>query len=161
MSTSYTAEEFLARLSSGEEPAPGALTLTGMAQAVDGATDSIEFAVGTRCTTWTSVPLAVVERVEVHDTVTCRGQPLPRVTLTFRPPSSPEAAAYAGLLAAAATAGTGGRRVVRKPGGGEGEVRGYGLCDFNDYEIDADGQLWVLVSVEQQDGACIGTYEKG
>ena len=72
MSTSYTAEEFLARLSSGEEAAPGALTLTGMAQAVDGTTDSIEFAVGTRCTTWTSVPLAIVERVEVHDTVTCR-----------------------------------------------------------------------------------------
>jgi hypothetical protein len=84
------------------------------------------------------------------------------VTLTFKKPKSPEGAAYAALLGAAAKQ-TGGKRRVRKTKGGgathNGEVATFASCGCPDYEITADGTVYTLYSVtEFEDGSCICDY---
>lgn len=158
-SKSFTPQEFLAQLDKGEVAAP--LTLTGLVK-VGEKTKELQFVAGTRCGNWTSVPIDIVESVDVLGSVPCDDHAHQRVRLTFKKPKSPEAAAYAALLSAAVKQSTG-RRVMRKKGGtaaGNGVATFAGGCGCSDLEIDADGTVWVLTDVvDFEDGSCICTYQ--
>jgi hypothetical protein len=166
-SNSYSPQEFLERLGREASGLTGPLVVSGMAKEVEGSSTELAFVAGTRCADWTSVPTDIVESVEVRGSTPCGDHAHPLVRVTFKEPQSAEAAAYASLLRARAGAGTAARRVVSRPAGAAASsgcgcgssVATFGLCDFNEYEIDADGTVWHLVSVEQQGDACIGTYQ--
>jgi hypothetical protein len=153
---SFTPEEFLAKLETDELDSP--LTLTGMVKTGEEGSTELMFVVGTKCTTWTSVPVDIIEKIDVLGTVPCDDHAHHRVTLTFKAPQSPEAAAYAGLLRARPQSGSR-RRVVHKPkAGGSTDFLSGAPC--SEIEIDAAGTVWELVDyVTFDDGSCICTYQ--
>lgn len=157
-SNAFSAKEFLSRLSKDDFDTP--LTLTGMAKSSEGSSSDFLFVIGTRCGDWVSIPIDLVEHVEVLGTVSCEDHLHQRVTLTFKTPKSPDAAAFAALLGAAVK-GTQGKRVVHKGTGGSGSKRPatFADCGCSEYEIDADGHVWTLMSVTKfEDGSCICDY---
>jgi hypothetical protein len=84
------------------------------------------------------------------------------VTLTFKTPKSPEAAAYAALLGAVKQQAPG-KRVVRKKKGTPSAQNApatfmAGGCGCSDYEIDANGHIYELYSVTEFDDMCICDY---
>src|SRR3712207_3703628 len=95
----FKPKEFLEKLGKDELAAP--LRLTGLVKPGEGSGELL-FVVGTRCGHWTSVPIDIIDNVEVHGSVSCDDHSHHRVTLTFKVPKSPEGIAYAALLSAAA-----------------------------------------------------------
>jgi hypothetical protein len=94
-----TAKEFMDRLNRDEIVA--SLTLTGMVKVHEEDAAQLMFALGTSCADWTSVPLELIESVDVLDSVPCRDHTHPLVTLTFKQPESAEGAVFRALLDAA------------------------------------------------------------
>jgi hypothetical protein len=169
-SNTFSAQEFLERLGQEGADLTGPLVVSGMAREVEGSSSELGLVAGTRCADWTTVPADVVESVEVRGSMPCGDHTHPLVRVTFKEPQSAEAAAYASLLRARTREGAATRRVVSRPMGGSAPsgcgcgtpvAARHGLCDFNEVEIDANGTVWVLVSVDQQGDACIGTYVMG
>lgn len=163
-SNSLSPKDFLSRLGTDDFDTP--LTLTGMAKSSETSSAEFLFVLGTRCADWISVPIDLVEHVEVLGSAPCADHQHHRVAVTFKPPKSPEAAAFAALLGSAVKQRASGRRSVRKGGrsGGKRVAEG-GSSDFlsncgcSAIEIDADGRVWELVSVtEFEDGSCICDY---
>ena len=162
-SNSFKPKEFLDKLGKDEINSP--LTLTGMVKASEGSSTELMFVIGTRCGNWTSVPIDIIESIDVLGSVPCDDHSHHRVTLTFKTPKAPEAAAFAALLSAAVKQQTQAKRVVRKNRGG-GSVSPQSRssdflagCGCSDYEIDADGTVWQLTEVvDFEDGSCICTY---
>jgi hypothetical protein len=162
MSKTFTPQEFIEKLTRDELTAP--LALTGMVKTAEESSTEVMFAIGSDCAGWTSVPLNMIDNVEVLGVVPCKDHTHHRVRLTFNPPTSPEGTVFAALLNAATTRRQTRTRVVHSPDGassaGASVLRQSG-CPCNDYEIDADGQLWVRTSCEDQgDGSTICTFEK-
>jgi hypothetical protein len=157
-SSSFSAKEFVSKLSKDDFDIP--LTLTGMAKSSEGSSSDFLFVIGTRCGDWVSVPIDMVEHVEVLGTVSCDDHLHQRVTLTFKTPKSPDAVAFAALLGAAVK-GTQGRGVVHKGGRGSGSkpAATFADCGCSEYEIDLEGHLHELLSVTKfKDGSCICDY---
>jgi hypothetical protein len=158
-SRSFKPKEFLDKLGKDELDSP--LTLTGMVKAREGSSSELMFALGPRCGNWTSVPIDIIESIDELGSVPCDDHSHHRVTLTFKTPKSPEAAAFAALLGAAVKQQSQAKRVVRKnKGAGSVSPQNFlGGCGCSDYEIDADGTVWQLTDVvDFEDGSCICTY---
>lgn len=166
-SNAFTPQEFLEKLGTHELDGDSPLTLTGMVKPNDESSTELMFVVGTRCSKWTSVPIDIIDNIAVLGSVPCDEHSHPRVKLTFKTPQSPEATAYASLLRAGGTQQGSGRRVVRKPkGGGSTAQSGSaqfldGGCGCSDLEIDLDGTVWELTTVEDHGDYCICTYQHG
>jgi hypothetical protein len=145
--STFSAQEFVQKL--GREGFSMPLRLTGLVKLPEESAAGLQFALGTRCTDWTTIPLDVVESVEVRQTVPCRDHEHPLVTLTLKAPESAEAAAFAALLRVALKRREL-RRVVRSPqGGGDAGVLRSGcaaLC--NPYEVDEQGHIYELYSCQ-------------
>jgi hypothetical protein len=162
-SNSFTPQEFLDKLGKDELNSP--LTLTGMVKASEGSSTDLMFVIGTRCGNWTSVPIDIIDNVDVLGSVPCDDHSHHRVTLTLKTPQSPEAAVFAALLSAAVKQQTQTKRIVRKGKGGglvspQNQPTNFlSGCGCSDYEIDADGTVWQLTDVvDFEDGSCICTY---
>jgi hypothetical protein len=97
--TKFTAQEFMDKLRHDEIMAP--LTVTGMVKVSDDDYNQIMFALGTQCADWTSVPLDLIESVEVLGSAPCEDHSHPLVALTFKKPESSEGAVFTALLGAA------------------------------------------------------------
>jgi len=168
----FTAQEFMDKLRRDEIVAP--LTLTGMVKIYEDDDTQIKFALGTRCSDWTSAPLDVVESVEVLDSVPCEDHSHPLVVLTLREPESSEGAVLAALLSAAlrrpaanrstpAGLNTGSRRIRTRHAklssdvllGPETPNPGGCAAACNEYEIFDDGVIRPLVSCRDLGG---GSY---
>jgi hypothetical protein len=145
--STFSAQEFVERL--GRDGLAPPLRLTGLVKLPEESGDGLEFALGTRCENWTTLPLALVENVEVRQTVPCRDHEHPLVTLTLKVPESGEAAAFAALLRVALTRREL-RRVVRStPSGGDaGVLRSGCAATCNPYEVDEQGHIWELYSCQ-------------
>lgn len=142
----FSAHEFVERL--GRDGLTPPLRLTGLVKLPEESGAGLEFALGTRCENWTTLPLELVESVEVKQTVPCRDHEHPLVTLTLTTPESAEGAAFAALLRVALTRREL-RRVVRTAqSGGDAGVTFAGGCasTCNPYEVDEQGQIYELYS---------------
>jgi hypothetical protein len=89
-------QEFVDKLRRDEITVP--LTLTGIVKEVADSSTHLLFAFGTRCESWTSVPLDLIERIELVDHATCGDHSHPLVNVTLKTPQSPEIAVFASLL---------------------------------------------------------------
>lgn len=150
----FKPQEFVDKLRRNELTAP--LTLTGIVKEAADDSTHLLFAFGTRCESWTSLPLDVIERIELLEHSTCGDHSHPLVHVTLKTPPSPEIAAFASLLNASlksrtpahttshgpSTGGTQQRRqlvpVVRyaRPGqAGSGATVRAACSECNEYEV--------------------------
>ncbi|WP_069884691.1 hypothetical protein [Streptomyces luteocolor] len=97
MNGSYSGEEFRQALANGTVGTP--LTLVGMVKAGE-EEGALQFAPGTVCKNWVSVPVALVDRVEVLREVPCDDHTHHLVGLQLKDPGTPEGAVLLGLLRA-------------------------------------------------------------
>ncbi|MFD4483039.1 hypothetical protein ACFWPU_44000 [Streptomyces sp. NPDC058471] len=97
MSRSFNGAEFLQALASDtvrEKPA-----VIGMVKKSEEGTDSVQFAPGTTCQDWTTIPVGLIDRVELLRQVPCDDHTHSLVQLTLKESDSPEHAVLATLLA--------------------------------------------------------------
>lgn len=97
MSKTLKPDDFFEKLEKGELSA-APVRLTGMVKKADGPEKAIRFAPGTNCAGWVTIPLDLIEGVEVLRTVPCRDHTHPFVKLTLKEPRSPEGKALFALL---------------------------------------------------------------
>lgn len=145
--STFSAQEFVDRM--GRDGLSPPLRLTGLVKLPEESTGGLEFALGTRCADWTTLPLELVETVEVRQTVPCRDHEHPLVTLTLKAPESAEATAFAALLRVA-LARKELRRVVRTAQGSGDASALYAGCAVtcNPYEVDEQGNIYELYSCQ-------------
>ncbi|MFC8132166.1 hypothetical protein [Streptomyces sp. NPDC057302] len=96
MPRSFSGEEFLQALASDsvrEKP-----VIVGMVKQSEEAADSVQFAPGTTCQDWTTIPVALIDRVELLRQVPCDEHTHSLVQLTLKESDSPEHAVLATLL---------------------------------------------------------------
>lgn len=100
MANTYTAGEFLKRLTEGALRAP--LICEGFAKPVEGSHEAFLFSLGTSCEDWTKIPSEVIEKVEFLGERSCRDHSHPLVGIHFKEPSAnePFAAVFSSLLRA-------------------------------------------------------------
>lgn len=98
MTKTFTGEEFLKALSEGNLREP--IGKTGMVKPAADGTPAIQFAEGTACGQWTTIPAEMIEKVEFLRTVPCRDHqhPLVRLFLKEPPASNPLATVFAELV---------------------------------------------------------------
>jgi hypothetical protein len=97
MSKTLKPDDFFEKLEKGELSA-APVRLTGMVKKADGSEKAIRFAPGTNCAGWVTIPLDLIEGVEMLRTVPCRDHTHPFVKLTLKEPRSPEGKALFALL---------------------------------------------------------------
>ncbi|MDF3294228.1 hypothetical protein [Streptomyces silvisoli] len=95
MNTSFTGTEFYQALVADSVPTP--VVLTGMVKTAE-KTDAIQFAPGTTCQNWTTLPVSLIERVEPLGQMPCDDHTHPVVRIQLTQPGTAEAAALAMLL---------------------------------------------------------------
>ncbi len=153
----FTAQEFSEKLRHGEVDT--SVRLTGLAKLPEDSSTHLMFAIGSRCANWTTLPLDVIESVEMVEVVQCGDHTHPLVTLTFKTPETSEGSAFAALLNAAvkqrtvarARQVTHGLTSICVHGGRLGEGKGSGgdvtrlaCTDCPEYEIGGDGTAQIL-----------------
>lgn len=74
------------------------VTLTGMVKKSEGKERTIQFASAGNCSGWVTIPLDLIEDVEVLSTVPCKDHTHPLVRLNLKTPTNPEAKIFAALL---------------------------------------------------------------
>ncbi|MEV4506814.1 hypothetical protein [Streptomyces klenkii] len=158
MDRTFTGEEFRQALSADTVTVP--LTLTGMAKAADAA-DAIDFALGTACKDWTTIPVSLIDHVEPLQHVSCDDHAHPLVRLTLKNTGTPEFTVLTSLLRAtrqqASPCGGPPRQagrpepVSRRPAPAEPTAAGPRAADCldGDTKCDANGVCW---------GCCAGDW---
>lgn len=94
----FSPQEFVERLRRDELAAP--LTLTGMVKEAPDNSTHLLFAFGARCESWTSIPLDLIDKIELVDQLTCRDHSHPLVNVILKKQQSPEAVVLVSLLQA-------------------------------------------------------------
>lgn len=102
-SQSLTAAELFESLERDEPIGAESITLTGMVKKSDGKKKdgkekSIQFAAGRSCSNWVTIPLELIEDVEVLKSVPCKDHSHPFVRLTLKTPRTPEAKIFSAIL---------------------------------------------------------------
>ncbi|MGW5865125.1 hypothetical protein ACWFRJ_23450 [Streptomyces sp. NPDC055239] len=103
MPRSFSGEEFLQALASDsvrEKP-----VIVGMVKKSEEATESFQFAPGTTCQDWTTIPVSLIDQVELLRQVPCDEHTHSLVQLTLKESDSPEHTVLATLLSHYARAG--------------------------------------------------------
>ncbi|MFE6165408.1 hypothetical protein ACFQ7F_41630 [Streptomyces sp. NPDC056486] len=103
MPRSFSGEEFLQALASDtvrEKP-----VIVGMVKKSEEATESVQFAPGTTCKDWTTIPVSLIDQVELLRQVPCDEHSHSLVQLTLKESDSPEHTVLATLLSHYARAG--------------------------------------------------------
>jgi hypothetical protein len=91
----YSPREFLDKLQRDDLSPP--LRFTGMAKQVEDDDTAILFAPGRNCANWVTIPLGVIENVEVVEIVPCKDHTHPLVNIQFKKPASEEALMFSSL----------------------------------------------------------------
>jgi hypothetical protein len=99
---SYSANDFVEALSSGEElalPTPPVIQ-TGMVDPEGSSSEEIRFAPGMQCTNWTNVPVSLIDTVDHLSNQRCGQSEYPYVRLRLKSPTelTDEARAIANIL---------------------------------------------------------------
>jgi hypothetical protein len=88
--------EFVEKLRTGDFQR--GLVLHGLTKKTEEEAETIQFAHGTGCEKWTSIPVAEIESVDLLSVVPCKDHSHPFVRLSLRPPEGDEAKLFADLL---------------------------------------------------------------
>lgn len=153
---SYSPREFLDSLARNELKQPTGLR--GMVKPVEDDAESLMFVPGSSCSTWTKIPLAMIDSVRFLKTVPCKGHTHPFVVLNLNEPKTEEGRAFLSLLQAFASTPKSSRpgRTVRgpqsfrgsssSPGSTNSPARTHGgWCDtIPEYDVDLNGNVWCL-----------------
>jgi hypothetical protein len=91
----YSPQDFLDKLRRDDLSPP--LRFTGMAKQVEDDDTAILFAHGRNCANWVTIPLDLIEHVEVVEIVNCEDHTHPLVNIEFKKPTSEEALAFSSL----------------------------------------------------------------
>lgn len=97
-SQSLTADEFFESLHEDKLSTAVPICLTGMVKKSEGKEKTIQFAPGGSCSHWTTIPLELIENVEVIRIVPCKDHTHPLVRLHLKTPKTPEAKVFASIL---------------------------------------------------------------
>ena len=97
-SQSLTAAEFFDRLQQDDLATAVPITLIGMVKKSEGKEKTIQFAPGGNCSNWVTIPLDLIEDVEIIRTVPCKDHSHPLVRLNLKTPKTPEAKIYSSIL---------------------------------------------------------------
>ena len=93
-----SANESLEQLHDDKLNLPAPLALVGMVKKSEGKGKAFQFALGGNCSGWVTIPLELVEDVEVLRTVTCKDHSHPLVNLKLKAPRTPEGKLFAAML---------------------------------------------------------------
>jgi hypothetical protein len=93
-----TPADFFDLLHEDKVDAPAPLTLVGMVKKSAGKEASFQFAPGGNCTNWVTIPLELIEGVEVIRTITCKDHSHPLITLSLKSPKTPEGKVFFAIL---------------------------------------------------------------
>ena len=74
------------------------ISLIGMVKKSEGKDKTIQFSPGANCSNWVTLPLEVIEDVEIIKTVPCKDHTHPLVRLSLKTPKTPEAKIFSSLL---------------------------------------------------------------
>lgn len=94
----FEPQEFVDQLRRGGLITSQALNVTGIVKEDNGNSKNLLFAFGTRCESWTSVPIDFIEKIELVEHAACGDHSHPLVNLTFKTPQSPDSAVFSSLL---------------------------------------------------------------
>jgi hypothetical protein len=110
---SFTTKDFVAKLREGHF-ASAPLSATGLVKLPDDegvkakgretVITALQFAHGSDCSQWVTVPLTLIDRVDFLRVVRCKDHSHPLVTLIFSLPKTPEAQTFAAIANLASTA---------------------------------------------------------
>jgi hypothetical protein len=95
---SLTAAEFFESLQQDNLITAVPITLIGMVKKSEGKEKTIQFALGGNCSNWATIPLELIEDVEIIKTVTCKDHTHPLVRLNLKTPKNPEAKIFSSIL---------------------------------------------------------------
>ncbi|MEU7579903.1 hypothetical protein AB0B50_20140 [Streptomyces sp. NPDC041068] len=96
MPRSFSGEEFLQALAS--DAVRDRVAVVGMVKKSEEASDSLQFAPGTTCEDWTTIPVGLIDRVDLLRQVPCDDHTHSLVQLTLKESDSPEYGVLAALL---------------------------------------------------------------
>ncbi len=97
-SQSLTAAEFFESLQQDKLIAAVPITLIGMVKKSEGKEKAIQFAPGGNCSNWVTIPLELIEDVEILKTIPCKDHTHPLVRLNLKTPTTPEAKIFSSIL---------------------------------------------------------------
>lgn len=98
--TTYSATDFIQRLSSNDLPDNDALSIAGLVKPDDSGGDYISFAPSTSCERWLTLPADLIEDITHLRSMKCKDHHHPLVKIRLKQPDSarPEVAFLLGLL---------------------------------------------------------------
>jgi hypothetical protein len=99
-SQSLTADEFFESLQQDKLMNAMPITLVGMVKKSEGKERTIQFAPGGNCSNWVTIPVDLIEDVEILKTVPCKDHAHPLVQLNLKTQNTPEAKIFAALFSA-------------------------------------------------------------
>ena len=97
-SQSLTAAELFESLQQDKPIDAQSITLVGMVKKSHGKEKTIQFAAGGSCSNWVTIPLDLIDDVEVLKTVPCKDHAHPLVRLSLKTPRTPEAKIFSAIL---------------------------------------------------------------
>jgi len=116
-SQSLTGDAFFESLQQDKLLTAVPITLTGMVKKSEGKERTIEFAPGGNCSSWVTVPVELIEDVEVLKTVPCRDHAHPLVQLKLKTQNTPEGKVLSSILQAMQSSRGGTQAMPPSPGG--------------------------------------------
>jgi hypothetical protein len=97
-SRSLTAAELYESLQHETLTATFPITLTGMVKKSDGKEKTVQFAPAGNCSGWVTIPLELIEDVEILKAVPCKDHTHPLVRLNLKTPTNTEAKIFSSIL---------------------------------------------------------------
>jgi hypothetical protein len=92
-----SATDFLEKLQEGKLDTPTPFSIVGMVKTSE-AKKAIDFALGGNCSNWVTIPLELIEDVEMLRTISCKDHSHPLVTLNLKTPESVEGKIFFAIL---------------------------------------------------------------
>jgi len=97
-SESLSAADFFEKLQHDKLDDLQTFSITGMVKKSEGKDKKIEFAPGGNCSHWVTIPLDLIEDVEMIKTIPCKDHSHPLVKLNMKNPKTPEGKIFLALL---------------------------------------------------------------
>lgn len=95
---SLTAADFFEKLQQDKIETSKKISIIGMVKKSEGEQKTIEFAHGGNCSNWVTIPLELIEDVEIMETISCKDHTHPLVKLNLITPKTLEGQALIKLL---------------------------------------------------------------
>jgi hypothetical protein len=95
-----SAPDFFEKLQQDKLTGFSSFSIIGMVKKSGGYEKTIEFAAGGNCSNWVTIPIELIEDVEVMKIIACKDHSHPLVKLNMKPPKTPEGKIFSALFEA-------------------------------------------------------------